>query len=196
MMTNENGNVVAVGYFVGISNKEQINSYRMTIKFSKNETKNDYLYGNVCVQTVTMPKGTLGAEEVYLEDFMRLKDQLIAIEFKHNGNNYWAPVSVKVVDENDPEELKKVTAKDARFMMDQSNSEKEKFTMTWCQFRAEHGEAYKASERVIPSENIKGNCVTRKYGIETKLVENGNNFNYYLEKENRIPVRHARVCKH
>ena len=181
MMTNENGNVVAVGYFVGMDYRRQIDNYIMTLKFSKNGTKNDYLFGNVCIQTVTMPSNTFGA-------FILCKFQLcsidrpIAIEFEHKGDNYWAPVSVKAVKEDDPEEFKKVTAEDARFMMDRHNSERVKNNITWCQTRAEHGEAYEPSERVIPDKNIKGYSVVRQYGIKTALVSNGNNFNYYLER--------------
>lgn len=194
MMTNENGNVVVVGYMIGMNIRNRIGEYIIGIKFSKNGTKNDYLFGNVCVQTVTMPSETSGARELF-EDWEELKGQLIAIEFKSKGGNYWAPVGVKVVDEDDPEELKKVTVKDARFMMDRYNSEREKGIMNWCQTIAEgNKEKFEPEERVIPDKNIEGNRVSRRYGIETKLVANGNNFNFYLDDKPAAP-RRGRVFK-
>lgn len=193
MLTNENGNVVAVGYMIGMNTRNGIGEYIFGIKFSKNGTKNDYLFGNVCVLTVTMPGYTPGASELY-ENWEYLKGQPIAIEFKHKGDNYWAPVSVKVVDEDDPEELKKVTVKDARFMMDRYNSEKEKSIMNWCQVLAEHTrDTFKPGEGVIPDECIEDNFVKRKYDIKTKLV-NDNNFNFYLNDKPAAPCR-GRVFK-
>lgn len=186
MKTNENGNVVLVGYFYSMVPRNDIESYRLCLQSKCCGTYSDYFSGKIRVQYVTMLESTPGAFELSLK---YPENCLVAIEFKINGPEDLRAVSVRTIEEDSLEKLEYVTVDDEDIRKRLKKSEREKQIMHCCEIKARgfYG-GFNHPDDIVPKGCIKDGKVNRRYGIQTE-DHGGNNYGYYAQRTPRTMIR-------
>lgn len=124
-MNNKNGkNPIIVGYLNGAHYNNLVSCYTFYLTSVEDDASMDFVFGDAEAEYVSVNKDNPGAKELFDDQYTWMK-HLVAIEFERDDRNYWRSVSVTLVEEDSPKELKTVNFGDADFRREIHEREKQ-----------------------------------------------------------------------